>query len=285
MKNELLTFTEAKTDIIESGHKSVSLYDKNGEKLIPFNSSKVPMKERLDEIEKRLNSRSTEDDIYQLKAKHYGSRTRPAVYYVASENYIENLADNNQVPEKVKTEIKQVEKPLIDKGHYTAEEYHKLYTEKIELDYELKAANDEIGRLEEIIEDLEKDEPESKGFLSDSNKEFLSGVMEQVTPLVDKMLSQRDNAQQIELLKIQMAQNGHFQPHLKSKNNNHSNPAKNNHQGMEDEEIEDEVLSDQEEMQLEAMEMLKEQDPELYQRSMRRVKEFYEREGGQDAQQ
>lgn len=269
---EVMTFENAREDIIASDHKSAALFSKNGDKIIPYNSKSVKLIDRLNEIGRRMESKSMPDGIYQLKARHYGQDAVPAVYYVSKGDISTGLQE---------IEVKSKEVPATLNAHlseYTPKEYKTLFEQKVELDYKVKAQANEIRELKDQVANLEadidamlEDEPESTGLLSENNQKFLSGTVEQLTPLFDKMLQQKDTAQQIEILKLQMQMNG-GKPLTPPGQQPVQQPT------MHSEHLEDDALTEEEEAHLDAMEILKTQNPELYEVAMQRLNDYNQAE-------
>lgn len=70
-------------DVKKLNFKHVGLFNSNGDKIIPFNSNKVPLQKRLDEIQARLESSTIPDGMYIVKAKTYISNaTVPTEYCI-----------------------------------------------------------------------------------------------------------------------------------------------------------------------------------------------------------
>jgi len=261
-----MTWQEVHDDIIASEHKRVSLKDINGKEIVPFNNTKHKIDVRLKEIAARVNSSVTPDGVYQVHAKHYGSRAVAAIYYLCKGDQEEGLADI-QV-----TTHEEVEQMIT--GHepkaFTQAEYNDLYRRHMHQEFEIERLEMKIDQLEQDLDILDTD-PRSGGLLSDSNKEFFGTIMDNVIPLTEELLKQRGDKIQLQALEIagKYGQAGQ-QPlnadnlNLNPQNNEPENPDLN-----EDAPAMHTVLAD-DEQQLEdeahmyTMETLKAQNPEAY---------------------
>jgi len=204
MKKELLTFDEIKTDIIESDFKRVGLFDSEGKQMVSFNNTITPLDKKLDEIEKRLKSRSTEDGIYQIRTKDHGKGSRSATFYTAvgdiSGETIQT-AEQPNINELIKLQAQNM----------TPANYDELMHSKIEaatLQVKIKALEDENKKLKETIEDLESELNE----LSETPKEnktqtFIENTLQTIAPLADKFLQQRDDSLKLQLMQMQQRMN------------------------------------------------------------------------------
>ena len=263
-----MTFDQAQKDIVESEHKRVALFDKNGQQIVPFNSKSVPLEKRLNEIRKRLDSKSTPPGVYQVHAKHYGQKAVPAIYYVSSGDLqaaAESIEFNNTKPQEILVQ------DLLPAGTVTADQYNELYRQKLELEFRIRELEKEKEELELLVAEIEAEEPEQSGFgLSDNTQQFIKGSLEQVIPLLDKMLQQRDTKLQIEALQVmgqqgQMAQNGAVPPGLVQQES--APPMHGVHDGGGEE------ISEQEEQYIQAMENLKVMHPDLYHAAMEKMQQ------------
>ena len=155
-------------------------------------------------------------------------------------------------------------------GTVPAEQYNELYRENLRLEFELQAKDKTIADLEAELAEVEKEAAAGGGGfgLNDNTREFLQGSLEQVIPLVDKLLEQRDlklKLQALELTGAPAAQpglaqtapgdfpmHGVYPDHLK--------------EGAED--YQGDEITEEEETYIAAMENLQQMHPELYQAAM-----------------
>lgn len=265
--NKLMSIEEIKKDVLNSEYKSVGLFDKNGKKLIPFNSKSVSLNNRLDEIVKRLNSKGTPDDIYQIHAKHYGQNIEPSVYYV-QKGELETLAE---YPTETKT-IEIIEKEPINQlpnpnSFITIQQHNDLYLENMRLQMENERLNNELDRLNDIVEELEENQ-QKPGMLADGTKEFLSTTMETLTPIIDKVLQQQDIKMKLRFMELE--QNRPTPPQEMQNHPKQVQPQFNENGQL----LDDENLTEEEELYIDAMENLRNNHPELYETAMQRMNDL-----------
>lgn len=278
MNKTLMELGDIQEDILQSDYKRAALYDVHGENLVPFNSKSVPLEKRLSEIEKRLKSRGTPDGLYQIKAKHWGNKAVANIYYYSKGDPDKTLSEI-EVDKVDKIEVIEKASPTLPNGTISFDEHQKVLREKLELEYKVKGLEDEIDKLNQYIEELETEEPESSGgLLSDNTQKFISSSLEQVMPIVDKMLEQRDLKLKLDLLKMTNGQVAQPQPQIQPNGNGmaggqYDTPPMHLH---EDDGAE---LTEVEEMHLDGMEMLKAQNPELYEKTMRDLQAYYAQNG------
>lgn len=267
---QLMTITEAMEDISASDYKRVALFDKNGEQVVPFNNQSTSLEDRLEEIKKRLDSKVTPPGVYQLKAKHWGNKAVPNIYYVTSSNYETALSD---ITPDNKAEIIIHEKQSFAPGMLSPDEQNDLFRQKIELEYKVKELERIIEDLEDQISELEEENDNKKsGFgLSENTQTFLEGTIANVVPLLDKVLQQRDANIGLEYAKLQfqqqMAQNNQAIKQM-------SDQAPNDNQVMHGAHLDQGgEVSEEEESYIVAMENLRRNHPDLYELAMERMRE------------
>lgn len=272
MNKQVLTFPEIEADIQNSAYKRVALFDVNGQKLVTFNSTSVPLVTRLSEVKKRLGSRATPDGIYQVHAKHWGKNAVANIYYVVKGDEDTALA-GIEIDKPKEVTVIQKETANIPVNSVSFDEYRKVVEENNKLQYDIRSLNDTIDNLNTYVAELENEEPEQKGLLSDNTKEFLSTSIENVIPLIDRYMDQRDVQQKIELIKVtggQIVQG--------------AQPQRQQPATQMDDNGEGEELSEEEEMHLDGMELLKQQNPELYASTMNKLNAYYANQEQEAAQ-
>lgn len=264
---EVLTFDEVMTDVKSSEHKRCSLMDKNGNTIVPFNSQKVKIDQRLAEIEARFNSRTTPDGIYQIHAKHYGQKAVPAIYYVCKGEMQKGLADISiENVETVETETIKTE--VIG---FTQDEYNELFRQNMQNEFLIERQQLEIDLLKSDISELIEAEPESKGFLSDDTQKFVTGLLDNAIPLIDKLLDQRDT--KLKLRALELAQAHNPPPKQPAPNNNGQETA---HQETKPHfENKEDAQDFEDEAHIYTMEHLKENNPEAYADLMNQMAEIH----------
>lgn len=194
MEKQLMEFDEIKDDCLNTDVKRVALHDSDDNILISYNNTNTPIETKLEQIEKKLSSRSLPDGIYKIKTKDFGHGTKPSTYYCKKgeiKNEIVNLAD----PMPLQNNSNAYESKYMDLLH----ENHKINLEKVRLELEIKRLEDKIDDLENDIEGLADQAPESN-----NTQDFLKDTLETITPLVDKYFSQQD--EKIKMSKIELDQ-------------------------------------------------------------------------------
>jgi hypothetical protein len=169
----------------KEGPKYVSLENDKGQKIVLLNNSKVPVATRFEEIKKALKRSTLE----------------PGIYYYIQRNTLRKTGEIQRFPINIGNVDKQPEQtpPIMPISEnipsiWTPEKALNILNENTRLTLELKAANEKIAELEETIDELE-DEIKANPGISEGQPGQLSAIeriMTTVTPLIDKLLSQRD---------------------------------------------------------------------------------------------
>jgi len=259
MVKDIMTFEDIQTDILKSGYKSVCLFTEDGKQLISWNSTKVKLNQRIEEVGQRLRSKSTEEGIYLIKAKYFGRNAEPSIYYTS-------VGNPDKAVKKIEVANSPSKKPkIMDTETYNSptvpvEKYQETYMELIEAQGQVQLLQMEVDRHEATIEDLEKelDSQEGKGgMLGEENRKFLDNAVTVAVPVIEKYLEQRSRALRLQELQYYDSQNGR---------NGHHAPLS----GPPEEEEEPQI-TEEEEMQLQLMEKLKEDNPVLYSQMMNEI--------------
>lgn len=264
--NKLMSFPEIKKDILSCDYKRTALYDKNANLLIPWNSKNVPIASRLQEVEKRLQSKAMRAGIYQVHAKHFDTNSLPSIYYVQVGDLDESLADI-----EIKSEFpmtKKDEQLPAANGFVSLTQYNDLYLECLQLrsdntrlQNDIETLQDEIEALQDEIDTTPKD---SGGLLSDGNKQFFQSLAETAVPLLDRMLEQRDKALNIRVLELDQMNRTTTPPQA----------APQKFTPMSDQ-VQDDELSEHEEKVLDALAHLQETQPEIYAEMISKLETHY----------
>jgi len=253
----LMTFADAFKDIKDAQHKRVSLLDRNGNTIVPFNGTKIDTSQRLEEIEARFNSKTLADGVYQIHAKHFGNKAVPGIYYVCKGEMSSGLADIEIETEEV--HIEPIIKGTSPARGFTQEEYNGLYRTNMHNEVEIERLTIENAALNLELDELANAEPEKRsGFLSEDTQTFLSAAFEQVIPIIDKVLDQKDQKIRLEALRIAQGNSSTVQPKQTQPLQDEDAPVMHT-QMSEDEEQE---LEDDAHMM--TMEHLRDNDPTAY---------------------
>lgn len=289
--SKLMSFEDARRDIEKAEHKRVALFDKNGKKLVAWNSRSTPIEVRINEIQKRLESETTPTGVYQIHAKHFGRDVEPAIYYVHVGEQAEALADI-----EIKTKSVEIEQPnenlpaSIQKGQPTWEMYNELFREKIELDYRIRELEKEVEDLEEDIVDLEDQvhdltaeaDAAPQGFLSDPNAQsFVQQSVQSLIPIADQYFEMQNKKLALEAMRINGAVPPQMQPPAQQPV---QHPQQQMYMHPEAGGGEEEEISEHEEFVLSALDNMQRTQPDLYMKVMQDVEQWYAEQAQQNNQ-
>lgn len=268
--NKIMTYEDVKKDIEDSEYKRVALFNKHGENLVPWNSKNITITRRLTEVRGRLQSKATDDGVYQIHAKHHGAKAVPSVYYV---QVGEGLADIEIHDPKEVNVIETKEIEYAKSGFVSMDTHNELFKKNLELEFKIRELEAENKNLNDELDDMVNEEPEQKeGFLSDNTTTFLKQSFENFTPLIEKYMEQRDKRLQLDYLKVMNADPRYAQQQKPLP----QHPKQEPHLHETHEEPED--ISEEEETYIVAMENLKQSHPDLYKLAMERAEEEQRKE-------
>lgn len=164
-------------------YKYVCLTDQSNKVIIPFNTNKIPISDRLNEIETRLQSQGLKDGYYMVKFKNSTSKT------VSTDDYMIYKGESLECapdPQPI-----QIEKQSFSPEVLTYDQALKLNVEVASLKMEVAQLKKENASLKAEIEELES----TAGVLSEESPEpglmenatsFLNNAMGFIAPLLDK---------------------------------------------------------------------------------------------------
>lgn len=153
---QLTDIKEIPKIIKEVGYKAISLYNQKDEVIVPYNSVRIPIEERLEQIKRALASRARKDGIYIIRCRHSANSTsKPDEYYIQKGN-------NHSITDS------QMNTILIEKGMSETIDYAeaiRLTRESAEykaqnefLQHQNEMLQKKIDDLESIIEEYEKED-------------------------------------------------------------------------------------------------------------------------------
>lgn len=217
--------------VIQAGqnYRHLGLFDQTGKQIIPFNPNKMPVAERLREIETRLLSPGLKDGYYIVKCKN------SAGVKVATDDYTIYKGDQNlseEAPRVIEIAAPQTFQPEV----LTYDGALKLQIDLERLKMENDALKKEVENLKAEISEMEK----SEAILSESDnsgmwenaKSFLSEIVSIGAPLLDKHFELREKQLSLKALEISRGMRG-TNPGTNPQKNPVANPSEKNKQIIE----------------------------------------------------
>lgn len=177
------TLEEIEDDIKNTGYKFLSLVKPNGAQIIAFNSGKIDAKMRMNEIRRRLKSKSLPDGLYIILAKSSLQARNVPDEFPYQKGKAQPLAEDQPIKAaKNNPEVTSFSEVLKLKNRIT------------ELEFEVKDKQRRIDELEEELDELEEQlENQPATTLKEPTDDFLSRAgdwlqktMITVQPLIDK---------------------------------------------------------------------------------------------------
>lgn len=198
-------------DLVDNGYKAISMFDLNGDRLIQYNNSKVPLKEKIKEVKQRLNT--LPNGIYILKLQfNYSQRTKPDTMYINKGNVDESVL--NEAPptppqtirerQTTKDEKKMDSVVSLDSALSRIEELSQLRAENAILIEKVKNLEQQISELETEISELENEAPgmaESKDIFGN----WIEKITPTLAPLADEYFKLQNRKLRLEEFKIMNA--------------------------------------------------------------------------------
>lgn len=167
----------------KQSYKYVCLTDQSNKSIIPFNTNKIPVSNRLEEIETRLQSQGLKDGYYVVKFKNTTSKT------VSTDDYMIYKGDQVQ-PMAEPTPIQYAPPVQYSPEVLTYDEALKLNIELARLKLENAQLKKEIDSLNGEIAELETNQnflnEEKEPNLMENAQTFLTNAMGFIAPLLDK---------------------------------------------------------------------------------------------------
>lgn len=278
MAVELMDIDEIIEDIYEGNFKQAQLCTADGTQLIPFNSNKIPLDERLEAIKKRLANRTTDDGVYIIKARYHNSDKKPGTYYTSKGDNITNvqLADGNQVPAQVQPGTVVI--PQSKAADLPTEDIMKINAENARLTAENKHLKEKVEQLESELDELES-EMEGMGE-GKPDESFWKSLSENLVPVLEQHYKHKGDqlAFQRQQLAAQLMNNGQQVPGQQPNGQpapGQAPPQQEPGQMQQDVEIESLPMDPADKEQLYYM---KYQQPKQYAKTLANLKEYFAKE-------
>jgi predicted transcriptional regulator len=199
-----LSITEIIKELNNQDFKHVGLFTETSNSIIPYNNSKVPVKDRIAEIKKRLESRSLPDGTYIIMAKNsLGTKVQPSMFYILK-GHIE--------PTKIEQIPVSVKKPDSEVSVISYERALELQTELAELRMKNEALERERDELLEELQYIDDNHLDDPGDLMSNSQKFLADLLPTVSPFIDKFFEQRDRQLGIEERRLDLMSNNTTRP-------------------------------------------------------------------------
>jgi len=199
------TLDEIKKEFKAQGYKYVGLFDQQGKAIVSYNSSKIPAAERLAEVAKRLQSKTLPNGIYQVCGKNSVQK------HIAADAYpfvkADSLADAPATP-AVPGMMPAIQYPPVTPEVLTYDSAISLQTQIIHKDFEIIHLKEKIERLEQQVQDLLIEAgdrmADEKPDMMERAGSFLSDLLTNAAPILDKMFESRDRKLAIEEKRLNM---------------------------------------------------------------------------------
>lgn len=183
-------------------YKYVCLTDQSGNKvIIPFNTNKIPIADRLQEIETRLTSQGLKDGYYNVKFKNTTSKT------VSTDDYMIYKGEHLECGPEPAPVI--IEKPSYSPEVLTYDQALKLNIEVERLKLENNSLKKEIVSLKAEIQELEtsasllSENEEPAPSLMENAQTFLTNAMGFIAPLLDKHFELKEKKLGLDAIALQ----------------------------------------------------------------------------------
>lgn len=151
---EALTYPEFLKEFNKIKYKHLGLFTMDGQPIVRYNSTKTPSKDKVNEIQLRLDSRSLSDGYYQVRCKNATSGAAPTADYIIVKGDASKLDPNNIVVKHPQAQ------PGMSDNYLTYDRAMNLELRIKELEYEVKSLTEKNEALEDQNEQLEKDNEE-----------------------------------------------------------------------------------------------------------------------------
>lgn len=224
---ELMEFEDIR-DEIEGVFNQVALFKTDGTQMMPFNNPKIKVSDRLDAVEKRLDSKSTPNGVYIIKARYHQRDHAPAPFYFAKGDISNVTLSDQPTPAPL-----PAAKPIsTDKAIEITSTNARLEAEIKHLKSENKILAEENAALKEQVEEYEQDLGDGGGE-PNVNQEFWSNLAENMVPILEKHYEHKGNELQFkrEQLAAQLMQPQNRQPQQPPGNAPNNTP--NGHNGQQ----------------------------------------------------
>jgi predicted RNase H-like nuclease (RuvC/YqgF family) len=191
-------FKEIQTD---QNYKHIGLFNRDGAALVRFNSTNKTPSDRLEMIEKRLNSPTLTDEYYIIKGKNNTQGdTITDDYIIINENVQpmlkEEINGGTYIP------------PIVGDKVYNFKEGIELNSKLVRLEIENAHLQTKIKELEDLVKDLEDQLAEVETLEETKEnpiQDFLTETLKTAAPLLDKYFELKER-------KIQLAENQQYNP-------------------------------------------------------------------------
>lgn len=184
----------------KQSYKYVCLTDQSGSKsIIPFNTNKIPVSDRLEEIQRRLKGQGLKDGYYLVKFKNSTSKT------VSTDDYMIYKGEAPQPMAEPAPIIMQA--PQYSPEVLTYDEALKLNIELARLKLENAQLKKEIDSLNGEIAELETNQnflnEEKEPGLMENAQTFLTNAMGFIAPLLDKHFELKEKKLGLEAIALE----------------------------------------------------------------------------------
>lgn len=184
----------------KQAYKYVCLTDQSNKIIIPFNTNKIPISERIHEIETRLQSQGLKDGYYMVKFKNTTSKT------VSTDDYMIYKGESLEFAPDPQPVI--IEKQSFSPEVLTYDQALKLNVEVASLKMEVAQLKKENAALKAEIEEMENnpgllsEESEEPGLMENATS-FLNNAMGFIAPLLDKHFELREKKLGLEAVALE----------------------------------------------------------------------------------
>ena len=199
MNIQPLKIEQIRAELKRQGYRHVGLFTQEGDKIIAFNNAKMPVLERLKEIETRLKSPTLPNGLYYIHAKSgISANTVPDKFPILKGRF---------TSEKPQSVIIHGPETLASEDLYTPAQYMQLRRDLIDSQLYAEQLERQIELANERITELESTQLNDGGTgettVWDRAQTFLSELLPTVTPMIDKLLDQRDKKLALQALQYQ----------------------------------------------------------------------------------
>lgn len=209
---EITDISTIKDEIKKGTYKSISLWDYEENLLIPYNTGKIPVGERIKEIEQYLKAPGAEEGLYIVKCRNAfrtNDKIKPHYYYISKGDV--DLSESKEQSEKQKIVIeKKTEAQCENVLSYAA--VIDLKTELIEVKSENSRLKEKIAELEEELEEaieiieeyeIEKEElSENGGNTISKIDSIIESLSQGAIPILEKHFQIQERKIRLEEAKV-----------------------------------------------------------------------------------
>ncbi len=172
--------------INDGGYKYCGLFTQNGSKIIPYNSNRIKIEDRIEEIIRRIEKGGLPDGYYCIKCKtSYSSNATADDFYI----YNGEMIDLSEEPTAT-----IIEEKIVSPNVLTYESALKLNVELASLKLENKALKNKIEDLEIELAQLEEDDnlADAPKSTFEQVKDFGEQLINVAAPLLDRHFKNKE---------------------------------------------------------------------------------------------